>query len=212
MADVDFFWDPMCPWAWNASRWVVEVADELSLDVDWRFISLHMINDEAGYEDKPEGYEQVHQLGLNLLRVAAAVRSGPGRDHLGPLYTAMGTRIHVEGDRDGLSQASEIAALLEKLGLPDDLAAAAEDASFDAEIATDTELALERAGKGLGTPVITFGPPDGPSFFGPVISRVPKGKEAVALWKAIDHIGRFPGFAELKRGLREKPQVDSHLN
>src|SRR4028119_2498156 len=96
MADVDFFWDPMCPWAWITSRWMVEVQEQRSMDVDWRFISLRVVNDAKDYDkDFPPRYPEVHGLGLKLLRVAAAVREQHGRDRLGALYTALGNRPHV---------------------------------------------------------------------------------------------------------------------
>ena len=209
MADVDFFWDPMCPWAWITSRWMVEVQEQRSLDVDWRFISLRVVNEEKDYDkDFPPRYPEVHGLGLKLLRVAAAVREQHGRDRLGALYTALGNRIHVEKDRESLMQVDAVGQLLASLDLPTELVSALEDTeSYDQAVRADTATALERAGKDVGTPIITFGPPDGPSFFGPVISRIPRGQEALDLWDATERIARFPGFAELKRSLREPPQV-----
>lgn len=209
MADVDFFWDPMCPWAWITSRWMVEVQEQRGLDVDWRFIALRVVNEERDYDKEfPEGYPVAHGLGLKLLRVAAAVREQHGRERLGDLYTALGTRIHVEKGRDSLLEPEGVAELLTSLDLPAELTSALEDTgALDAAVRADTATALERAGKDVGTPVITFGPPDGPSFFGPVISRIPRGQEALDLWDATERIARFPGFAELKRSLRERPQV-----
>jgi 2-hydroxychromene-2-carboxylate isomerase len=209
MADVDFFWDPMCPWAWITSRWMVEVQEQRDLDVDWRFIALRVVNEDKDYDkDFPPRYPEVHGLGLRLLRVAAAVREQHGREHLGALYTALGNRIHVEGDRDSLLQPEGVAALLTSLDLPGELVSALEDTeTYDKAVRADTATALERAGKDIGTPVITFAPPDGPSFFGPVISRIPRGQEALDLWEATERIARFPGFAELKRSIRERPQV-----
>jgi 2-hydroxychromene-2-carboxylate isomerase len=208
VADVEFFWDPVCPWAWITSRWLTEVIDQRDLDVDWRFISLRMVND-AKYADGtlPERSKVAHGMGLRLLRVAAAVRDGHGREHLAGLYTAFGTRIHVDGRREELLDGSGIPALLEEVGLPADVATAADDDRWDAAIRADTDTALERAGKELGTPILTFGPPDGPSFFGPVINRIPRGEEAVALWQCVTTVARFPGFAELKRSVRGKPQT-----
>lgn len=209
MSDVDFFWDPMCPWAWITSRWMVEVQDQRHVDVDWRFISLRIVNEDKDYgKEFPEGYPVVHGLGLSLLRVAAAVREEHGRERLGDLYTELGTRIHVQRRRDELLEAAGIRDALASAGLPAELAAAAEDAErWDGIVRADTETALERAGRDVGTPVITFAPPHGPSFFGPVISRIPRGQEALDLWDATERIARFPGFAELKRSLRESPQV-----
>ncbi len=208
MADVEFFWDPVCPWAWITSRWVREVADQRPLDVDWRFISLRMIND-AKYADGtlPERSKVAHGMGLRLLRVAAAVRDGQGPERVGDLYTAFGTRIHVDGRREELLDGSGVPAALEEVGLPADLATAADDERWDDAVRADTDTAIERAGKELGTPILTFEPPDGPSFFGPVINRIPRGEEAVSLWDCVSAAARFPGFSELKRSVRGKPQT-----
>ena len=208
MADVEFFWDPVCPWAWITSRWVTEVAGQRQLDVDWRFISLRMVND-AKYADGtlPERSRLGHELGLRLLRVAAAVREGHGRERVADLYTAFGTRIHVDGRREELLDGRGVPAVLDELGLPGDLAGAADEDVWDGAIREDTDTAIERAGKELGTPILTFDPPDGPSFFGPVINRIPRGEEAVALWDGITAVARFPGFSELKRSVRGKPQT-----
>lgn len=209
MADVDFFWDPMCPWAWITSRWMIEVQEQRGLEVDWRFIALRVINEDKDYEqDFPAKYPELHGLGLKLLRVAAAVREQHGAEHVGALYTALGTRIHVERGRDSLFEQAAVEDLLRGLDLPSELAGVMEDeGEWDAAVRSDTATALERAGKDVGTPIITFAPPDGPSFFGPVISRIPRGQEALDLWDATERIARFPGFAELKRSLREAPEV-----
>lgn len=189
-ADLDFFWDPVCPWAWITSRWVQEVRVRKGIDVDWRFIALKFVNEEKGYAPElVERYTKVHGLGLSLLRVAAAVRERDGRQPIGDLYTAFGTRIHVEKDAPSLREPAGIATVLQSLGLDPALADAATGDAFDAAVRSDTTLALERAGRDLGTPVLTFGPPDGPSFFGPVISRVPRGRRSR---RAVGH-GRTPG-------------------
>jgi 2-hydroxychromene-2-carboxylate isomerase len=210
MTAVDFFWDPVCPWAWLTSRWVHEVIPLRGLQVDWRFISLAIVNEERDYQKEfPAGPTPGHNRGLELLRVAAAARSAHGAEAVGPLYTAFGTAIHREGraedfdgpDRPGVAQA------LGSAGLPASLAEAATDSSWDKYIREDTETALARTGKNVGTPIITFGAPDGPSFFGPVISRVPAGEEAARLWDGVSALAYQPGFSELKRSLRERPQL-----
>lgn len=209
MADVEFFFDPVCPWAWITSRWVTEVAGLRSLDVEWRLIALRIVNEDKDYErDFPPRYTEVHGLGLRLLRTAAAVREREGPDAVARWYTAIGRRIHVAGEAPALRTPEGVAAELAGAGLPEDLAASADDEAWDAPVRADTEAALERVGKNVGTPIVTFGPPDGPSFFGPVISRVPRGDEALALWDAVETVARVPGFAELKRSLRERPQLE----
>lgn len=208
MADLDFFWDPVCPWAWITSRWVQEVVKETGIDVDWRFIALKIVNEDKGYApEMQERYTKVHGLGFSLLRVAAAAQEKHGRDRIGDLYMDFGTRIHVEKDAPSLRTQEGIAELLGKNGLDASLAEAADSDAFDDVVRADTELALERAGRDIGTPVLTFGPPDGYSFFGPVISKAPTGADAVKLWDTVRTLAAFPGFAELKRSIRSTPEV-----
>jgi hypothetical protein len=213
MADVEFFWDPICPWAWITSRWTIEVAGQRSLDVRWRAISLRMVNEDR-YDSEPEvtGKKEGHALGLALLRVAAAVDADHGNEPVGRLYTAIGTILHIEGDRQWVTSVGSRGVAERALGechLPVGLAGAVDDESWDPTVRKDTETSLARTGGNVGTPVLTFAPPDGPSFFGPVISRVPRGSEAVELWDAVEKLAGHPWFAELKRSIRERPQVDS---
>jgi len=212
MADVDFFWDPVCPWAWITSRWVREVQDQKHLDVDWRFISLKLVNEEKGYGAYPpevqERIQKSHGLGLRLLTIASAVREQHGREPLAELYTRFGRRIHVEKQAPTLREDDEVRAILDDLGLDADLVEQSLAEDRIADVRADTEVALERCGRDVGTPILTFAPPDGPSFFGPVINRIPRGPEAVELWDATERIARFPGFAELKRSMRGTPEVE----
>lgn len=208
-ADLDFFWDPVCPWAWITSRWVQEVIAQTGITVDWRFISLKLVNADKGYAPEvQERYDKVHGLGFSLLRVAASVRDGEGPARVGDVYTAFGTRIHHDRDAPSLRSVDGIAAVLEGIGVESSHAKASESDAFDDVIRDDTELALARAGRDIGTPVLTFGPPDGYSFFGPVIAKAPKGAEAVVLWDTVRTLAAFPGFAELKRSIRNTPEVD----
>ena len=212
MADIDFFWDPVCPFAWITSRWVHEVAGRRGLDVRWLPISLRMVND--GRYDDPElaAKQGGHEIGLRLLRVAAGVDAAHGNDAVGRFYTALGTSMHVTGDRQALEAAGPRAlakGALAQSDLPVELAAGVDDESLDAAVRDGTETSLRRTGGNVGTPVVTFDPPDGPSFFGPVVSRVPRGAEAVELWEAVELLARRTWFAELKRSLREPPQTDS---
>ena len=208
MPDIDFFFDPVCPWAWITSRWVNEVARLRSLEVNWRFISLSMVNSTRDYENEfPPGHNEIHTLGLNLLRIAGAVRDEAGNDAVGRFYTDVGTSIHVEKRREEFIDPDKVADFLSSAGYRSGLIEQMTDPSRDRIIEEETRLALDRAGRDIGTPVITFAPPAGPSFFGPVISRIPRGEDALALWEAIEHLALFPGFAELKRSVRESPQV-----
>ena len=210
--DIEFFWDPVCPFAWVTSRWVEKVAAQTGYRVDWRFISLRLLNRHKDYaSDFPPDYEHFHGAGLRMLRVAAKVRAEAGREHMGPLYAAYGHAYWEQekgsGMRKRLGTEAHISDTLAAAGLPATFAAAADDSGWDEELEAETELALSRTGRDVGTPIITFEPPDGLSFFGPVISRVPSDEDAVTLWNAVITLARFPGFAELKRSLREVPQL-----
>lgn len=210
--DIEFFWDPVCPFAWITSRWITKVSAQTGYQVDWRFISLRLLNKHKDYaRDFPPNYERGHTAGLRMLRVAARIRSALGREPMGTLYEAYGKAYFDQPKGSGMSQklgtVAHIEEVLQGIGLPTEFAAAAEDSHWDAEIDAETELALSRTGRDVGTPIITFEPPDGLSFFGPVISRIPSDEEAVELWNAVLTLARFPGFAEIKRSLREAPQL-----
>jgi len=209
MADLEFFWDPVCPWAWLTSRWVVNVAEERPMEVDWRFISLRMVNKDRDYDkDGKPGHERSHTRGLELLRVAAVVREELGPDAVLPLYTVLGRIIHHEQAATSFDEPTGIERVLTELGYPVALGAAQTSTERDELIAFDTQEALDRCGGNVGTPVLSFTPPDGPSFFGPVINRAPKGQEAVDLWDAVVALGSNPHFSELKRSTRGRPQLD----
>jgi 2-hydroxychromene-2-carboxylate isomerase len=210
--DIEFFWDPVCPFAWITSRWVEKVSAQTGYQIDWRLISLRLLNKAKDYATEfPPDYEFFHTAGLRMLRVAAKVRAECGRAHMGPLYTGYGNAYWEQekgsGMRRRLGTVAHIAEVLEAVGLSPAFAAAADDDSWDTEIDAETELGLSRTGRDVGTPIITFEPPGGLSFFGPVISRVPSDAEAVELWNAVITLAKFPGFAEMKRSLREVPQL-----
>lgn len=209
MADVEFFWDPICPWAWITSRWLVNVVAQKPMEVEWRFLSLSLINEERKYHDEfPPEYERAHTRGLELLRVAAAVRAELGSAAVLPLYSALGRTIHNDGNATAFDEPTGVERVLTGLGYPVDLAAAATSAERDDLIRSETNEALDRCGGNVGTPVLSFSPPGGPSFFGPVISRAPKGKEALDLWDAVAVLGSNAHFSELKRSTRGRPQFD----
>ena len=211
--DIEFFWDPICPFAWITSRWVAKVAAQRQFDVDWRFISLRLINKRKDYATEfPPGYDEGHTTGLRVLRVAAALRDELGRDALGPLVSTFGHAYWDEPKgsdiRDRLATPEHLETVLARAGLPIRFADALDDDSWDTMLDAESELALSRTGRDVGTPIITFQPPDGLSFFGPVISRVPSDEEAGELWDAVTKLAAFPGFAEMKRSLRERPQLN----
>nr|WP_239522450.1 hypothetical protein [Geodermatophilus sabuli] len=193
-------------------QWVRTVAAQREYTVQWRLISLRLLNAHVDYAAQfPPEYEAGHTAGLRLLRVAARTRAEHGPDALGPLYEALGREIHEDpaggpppergGSREFAAQA------LAAAGLPTEPAAAVDDPSWDADVRADTDAALQLTGKDVGTPILHFRPPDGAAFFGPVISRLPDPEHAVALWDHVVALAAFPGFAELKRSLRERPQL-----
>jgi hypothetical protein len=206
--DAEFFFDPICPWAWITSRWVGEVVQHAGITVSWRFIALRFLNEQRYGNGLDESYRDRHHSGLRLLRVCAEGQAQHGDAIVSELYTVFGTRIHVEQNVKSLLTVDGIAALLTEKGLPAELAAAGESDVHDAAIRASTELALARTGKDVGTPIITYGPPDGPSLFGPVINAAPKGQEAVDLWGHVAAIAADPRFSELKRSLRGAPRFD----
>jgi hypothetical protein len=212
--DLHFYFDPVCPFAWMTSKWVRMVAAQRDYRVDWRFISLRILNANVDYATHfPDHYEDEHTSGLRLLRVAAQVRKDHGRAAVGPLYSAIGARLF-DTSRDGLSSAdlgtrALAEPLLRDAGLPEDLAEALDEAIFDDEIRAETEEALALAGRDVGTPILHFQPPGGTAFFGPVISRLPSPDEAAQLWDHVIALAGFGGFAEIKRSLRERPQLAS---
>jgi len=216
-ADLAFWFDPVCPFAWMTSRWVRQVAGQRDLVVDWRPISLRIVNAAVDYDAHfPPGYEAGHTAGLRLLRVVERTRDEHGADAVARLHEALGAAVF-DGDplpdavdADGLDlrgTARFLGPVLEVAGLPHALADALDDASYDERIGASTEEALTLTGRDVGTPILQFGPPDGPSFFGPVISRLPSDEDALRLWEHVEGLATFAGFAELKRSLREMPRL-----
>ena len=207
---LDFFFDPVCPFAWQTSQWIRQVAGMRHLNVNWRFICLRIVNDAKDYDASfPDHYREAHEYGRGLLRVCAAVRDVYGPEPIGRLYESLGTALWnqapASGDSVGewaLSRPGELATVLGELGLPTALAGETENASWDTVLRAETDLAIGRAGSDLGTPILTFDPPDGLSFFGPVISALPRNDEALDIFEAVQTLARFESFAELKRTIR----------
>ncbi len=211
-ADLHFWFDPVCPFAWMTSTWVRLVAEQREYSVDWRFISLRLLNSHVDYDSHfPPEYEAGHTAGLHLLRVAARARAEHGREAVGPLYAAMGEQVweQPQGSSvpDRLRDGVLLPGVLTAAGLPVELAEALDDPSWDEQIRAEGEAALALTGKDVGTPILHFQPPEGVAFFGPVISRRPSAAEAVELWDHVVGLAGFAGFAELKRSLRELPQL-----
>jgi hypothetical protein len=212
-ADVTFYFNPVCPFAWMTSKWLRMVIAQRNYTVDWKFISLRLINAEVDYDTHfPPGYEDGHTAGLRLLRVAARTRAEHGAEAVGRLYRAMGTRIfdtNNHGDTVDRGSAGFVEPILAEVGLPAELADASDDTSLDVLLRAETDEALALTGRDVGTPIIHFQPPAGVAFFGPVISRLPKPDDAARLWDHVVGLANFGGFAEMKRSLRERPQLAS---
>ncbi len=212
-ADLHFWFDPVCPFAWMTSRWVRTVAAQRTYAVQWRPISLRLLNRHVDYDSHfPPEYEAGHTAGLRLLRVVARTRAEHGPDAVGPLYEALGQRVFMGNEPTSsvpgrLDRGELLPQALAQAGLPAGLVRALEDPSWDAELRAETDAALALTGKDVGTPILHFQPPGGVAFFGPVISRLPDEADAVRLWDHVVGLASFPGFAELKRSLRERPQL-----
>jgi 2-hydroxychromene-2-carboxylate isomerase len=208
-ADLHFYFDPVCPFAWMTSKWVRMVAAQRNYTVDWRFIALRIVNENVDYEAQfPPEYLELHTAGLRMLRVAARVRAEHGRPAVGAYYAALGTAIW-DSDRRWANPGDPelVGQVLGQAGLPVELGGALDDDSYDDVLRQETGEALALTGKDVGTPILHFQPPQGAAFFGPVISRLPTESQALELWEHVIGLARFPGFAEMKRSLRELPQL-----
>jgi hypothetical protein len=214
-ADLHLYFDPVCPFCWMTSKWVRMVTARRRYRVDWRFISLRLVNAGVDYAAHfPPEYEAGHTAGLRLLRVAARTRAEHGREAVGRLYEELGALIFdaefvpdTADDHGRRGTRAFVEPVLIAAGLPTDLADALDDPGWDPVVQEETDEALALTGKDVGTPILHFAPPDGPAFFGPVISRLPSPDQAEQLWDHVVGLALFPGFAELKRSLRELPQL-----
>jgi len=195
---VDFWFDPTCPWAWITSRWVLEVQQVRPVRVSWHVMSLAVLNEGREQSDK---HLQAMQKAMGPVRVCLAALKA-GYDLL-PLYTAYGERIHGEGVDVG--DPSLHTSALEAAGLPTDLAAAADDPAYDEAVRGSHHAGMDPVGLDVGTPVVHV---DGEAFFGPVLSRIPRGEQAGTVWDGARLLAGFPHFYELKRTRREGPQFD----
>jgi 2-hydroxychromene-2-carboxylate isomerase len=188
---ITFYFDPSCPFTWRTSRWINDVAGRRGETVQWRLLSLPMLNEG---QDIPEQYRAFMAWSIGTLRVLAAAGERHGNDAVGRLYTALGHRVHNKGaDRDD----SVVAEAIAEAGLPADLAAAAEDATWDKAVRASHDEAQARVGTESGSPVLAIG--DGPAYFGPVLVPVPEGDEADRLFEALRLLSTVPQFSELKR-------------
>lgn len=196
---VDFWFDPMCPWAWMTSRWMLEVAAVRDVHIDWHVMSLAYLNEGR---DLPDAYRDMLAKAWGPVRVVTAAQQLMGEDVTLPLYTAMGTRIHPGGIKD-IDQV--ITESLAEVGLPAELAEAATSTEFDEAMKKSHDFGMDQVGQDVGTPVVAFG---GVAFFGPVVTPTPRGEDAGKLWDGCLLVAGTPGFYELKRSRTQDPIFD----
>jgi protein-disulfide isomerase-like protein with CxxC motif len=197
---LDFWFDPLCPWAWITSRWVLEVEKVRPVQARWHVMSLAVLNENK--EGMDERYKELMQKAWGPVRVCIAAEQKFGPEVLLPLYTALGTRFHNEKrDRDRAT----IEAALAEAGLPVELADAAESTEYDESLRASHKDGMDRVGYEVGTPVISV---DGTSFFGPVVSPIPRGEDAARLWDGVLLVAKTDGFFELKRSRTRDPIFD----
>ena len=197
---VDFWFDPLCPWAWIASRWMLEVEKVRPVAPRWHVMSLAVLNE--GKEGLPERYQELMAQAWGPVRVCIAAEQKFGPDVLLPLYTALGTRFH---EQQQPKDRATIEAALDEAGLPTDLADAMDDPGYDQALRASHHDGMDRVGYEVGTPVISV---DGISFFGPVISPIPRGDDAGRLWDGVLLVAGSDGFFELKRSRTRDPIFD----
>jgi 2-hydroxychromene-2-carboxylate isomerase len=199
--NVTMYFDPSCPWAWITSRWLLEVATVRPVDIEFRVMSLGVLNED---KDIPEEYRQLIAETWGPVRVAIAAEQKYGPQVLGQLYTELGTRIHIE--KAGRGHETLVAAL-KAAGLDESLAAAAESTEYDERLRESHEAGMRPVGEEVGTPVVHVPGPDGRTiaFFGPVVTPAPKGEAAGRLWDGVLLVAGTDGFFEIKRTRDREP-------
>jgi hypothetical protein len=195
MADVTFSFDPGCPWTWRASRWLVEVAEQRDLEIEWASFSLSIINEGR----VPEQFRTRMRNGERVLRLVEALRAEGRHADVGRFYTALGTRLYgADGTTPGEFDDAAIEAAVEESGVQD-FVGALDDPALDDAVRVSHEAAFAAAGPDIGSPVITI-PGQERGLHGPIISEVVRGKDAVELWDAVNVLLGQPAFFEVKHG------------
>ncbi|MER7723343.1 DsbA family protein [Streptomyces sp. NPDC096323] len=203
----DFWFDPLCPWAWMTSRWMLEVEKVRDVEVRWHVMSLAVLN-ENRLDELPEEYrDMLENKAWGPVRVVIAAQQKHGDDIVGPLYTALGTRFHNQGEgptREAVEGA------LKDVGLPVELAEYADSDAYDTELRASHQEGIDKVGQDVGTPVIAVPGADGEqiAFFGPVVTPAPKGEDAAKLWDGTLLVASIPGFYEIKRTRTQGPIFD----
>ncbi|HVW79464.1 MAG TPA: DsbA family protein [Mycobacteriales bacterium] len=195
----DFWFDPLCPWAWLTSRWMLEVEKVRDVEVSWHVMSLGVLNEER---DLGESYNELMKKTWGPVRVCIAAEQANGAEVLGSLYTAIGTRFHPGGqDKDR----ETVAAALADAGLAPELIEAWDDPSYDEALRASHAAGISLVGMDVGTPIIRVG---ASAFFGPVVTPAPRGEAAGKLWDGVLLVAQTPGFYEIKRSRDESPSFE----
>lgn len=196
---VDFWFDPLCPWAWMTSRWMLEVEQVRDVHTVFHVMSLSVLNED---KDVPDEYKEMIQAGWGPVRLAIAIEQQHGQEKLRAFYTAIGTARHPGGCDFTRELYEEV---LAEVGLPAELADAAEDTSLDDAVRASHADGIDRVGQEVGTPVISVA---GTAFFGPVLSPAPKGEDAGRVFDGARLLAGYDGFYELKRTRDRDPIFD----